>query len=249
MKLSYFYPILISISDIHYIKRKLIDVALNKMQISFILVLFVLILFQWSDAKNRIELDGFNSDSALMFTKKWIGTPKMYLGLILPTKSKYRINTIVSLLKKMASNHKDITYFLATTNITSYKILKSFQKDLLWLPFEFKHYHLDCQAVTFFGNNMKQRKHFLLFTGRQRNVNDYFGRCEIQFNSEIVVYYQHGVSKFLSGLSEFKNHDLKTVGFVGLWDFFRKIECGFCGFVVKFGRIFGCWICGLVGCT
>jgi len=156
----------------------------------------VIMLYQCTHAKNIVELEVTNSNSALMFSEKWLCTPTLYIGLILPTETTFRLNAIVSLVKRMVKNYKDRTYFLATNNITRYKSMKSLQNDLLWLPFEFKHYHLDCQVL----NNTKHKKHFLLFTGRERNVNDYFQCCEIHFNSEIVVYYRHNQTKFLSGV-------------------------------------------------
>jgi hypothetical protein len=155
-------------------------------------------LFHWTYAENVVELDASSSDSALMFSMEWLGTPKLYIGLILPTETTFRIKNIVELVKRMTKNYKDSAYFLATNNITRYKSMTSPQNDLLWLPFEFKDYHLDCQVLSAFGNNRMHKKHILLLTRRHSIVNDYFERCEIQFNSEIVVYYRHNQTKFVS---------------------------------------------------
>jgi hypothetical protein len=74
------------------------------------------------------------------------------------------------------------------------------QNDLVWLPFEFKEYHLDCQVLNLFSNDTKRKKHFLLFIRRHRNLNDCFEGCPLQFNSEVVVYYQHNLTESLSGI-------------------------------------------------
>ena len=166
------------------------------MKISFIVTLPLVMLFKWTFAKN-VDDDLSNSDSALKFSEKWLATPKLSVGLILPTKPTFRLHSIVSLAKKMTKNYQNNAYFLATNNITKYKGTKSPQNDLMWLPFEFKHYYLDCQVLTSFSRDRKSKKHILLFTERHRNVNDYFKHCEIDFNSEIVVYYRHTRTKVL----------------------------------------------------
>ena len=137
-------------------------VTLNNMKIPFSITLSVMMLFQWTYAKNVAELDVSNSDSALMFSAKWLDTPKLYIGLILLTNTTFRFYSIVSLVKKMPQNYEYRAYFLSTNNITKYKSMKSPQNDLLWLPFNLKHYHLICQDLMLYGNNTKPKKHLLL---------------------------------------------------------------------------------------
>lgn len=162
--------------------------------------LFVIELLAWAYAETADDLGIPHFESALRFSEKWLGTPKLYIEMVLPTNIPFRIKYPINFVKKTANISKDNTYFLITSNMASYKHISSPQPELLWLPYETKHYSMDCHLLNFLSNATRSQIHLLLFIDVEKNVNGYFGPCEITFNSKIVVYYHQNETELSSSI-------------------------------------------------
>ena len=65
------------------------------------------------------EIESFQIKAALQFARKWLATPRMYVGVILPNKHQFNIRDIARLTKKINSEREGKhAYFMVTSNIT-----------------------------------------------------------------------------------------------------------------------------------
>ena len=94
--------------------------------ISYLIVIAVLA----SGASYKIE--SVQNEAALQFAQKWLATPRMYVGVILPNKHQFNIRDIARLTKKINSEREGKhAYFMVTSNITKYKKIAHTQKELI----------------------------------------------------------------------------------------------------------------------
>ena len=94
------------------------------------------------------KIESFQNEAALQFAQKWLATPRMYVGVILPNKRQFNIRDIIRLTKKINSECKGKhAYFMVTSNITKYKTIAHSQKELIWYPFDIENYDTDCRFL------------------------------------------------------------------------------------------------------
>ena len=155
-------------------------IVYRKYCISSLIVIAVLAL----GASYKIE--SFQNEAALQFAQKWLATPRLYIGVLLPNKHQSNIRDIIRLTKKINSECEGKhAYFIVTSNITKYKTIAHTQKELIWYPFDIENYDTDCRFLDSSRYDRLYKKHFLFL---DENRHKSFGSCKIRFDSNLVIY-------------------------------------------------------------
>ena len=117
---------------------------------------------------DKIEM--LENEAAVHFANQWLAIPKMYVGVILPNKYSFKVQNVVKLTKKIAFDGEGKSaYFMIHSNLTIFKTIPHTQKELIWYPFDTKHYDMDC---LFLGSPRYDRlyeKHFLFLHEDRKN--------------------------------------------------------------------------------
>ena len=138
---------------------------------------------------DKIEM--LENEAALHFAYEWLATPKMYFGVILPSKNLFKVHDILTLTKKINSYVEGKSaYFLINSNITKFKTIPHTQKELIWYPFNTRHYDMNCLFLGSPRYDRLYKKHFLFLHEYRNNINFSFETCKIRFDSRLVTYRQ-----------------------------------------------------------
>ena len=136
------------------------------------------------------DLDSIVLESAVIFSEKWIKSPKQYVSIILPEYPHSNENEVLKLSDILRRNVKRNAYFLFISDFKEYRNkTKHHQEELLWFPYELGKYELNCQNLGLFSNSILNKKHFFFFSEDTNQAISLMGHCPIQFNHKIVVYY------------------------------------------------------------
>ena len=148
---------------------------------------------QCGSAKDEFGLDMFVTESAIDFTERWLVSPTFYVNIILPTNRLFKMG-FVSKMKKIVRRFTMNSYFMFSTNLTGNKNNGLSNGELFWFPFKIENYNIDCNSLDFSDNHTSKQNHYLFFTGTKKNVEMYFQRCKLRFDSNIVVYHRNNNS-------------------------------------------------------
>ena len=169
----------------------------GKIKLCIFSIISLIIFFERSNAMHETNFGMGFSESVFHFISKWVPTPKPHITLVLPTKGSVKLNNVLKLTSKLVELK---AYFRVDANITKYNNHKPTPNELFWFPFEAECCAFHCHFLHPLNSYAPLRNKFLVFIGNRRNVDRHFQSCTIQFDSNIVVYYQLNNTNFRSEL-------------------------------------------------
>ena len=159
-------------------------------------ILYLLVQFECNWAENVANVDMLAFESALLFSQKWLASPKFYISLMLPIKSEYKINDAIKLTKTIFNGLESTPYLLFNLNWNIYNNEQPSQNELQFFPFDVRKYDNGSHCMRFMNkNNTTRQKHFLFYTRTRKNIRSDFALCRVRFDSYVVVYYRFHHSK------------------------------------------------------
>ena len=159
----------------------------NTRSLFFISIIVVAVLRY--NLANEIEIVPI--EAAIEFADRWLATPKMFFGIMLPPKASFRKSQIVQLATKIITHLQGRnSYFMFNLNITKYSDLPHTQHELIWYPINIEHYDLNCQFLDADQSDRLYKKHFLFLERNHKNRNFSFETCKLRFDSRLAIYHQ-----------------------------------------------------------
>ena len=168
------------------------------MKFSYSLVLVTVVFVSPINAKSIDNLDLFFAESAIRFTEKWLAPSQLYISLILPNRVPFNTRYLLKLTRKLNQVLKRKVYFRMVKNITKYRNIDPPPNELLWYPFETRHYDNICYFLDDSSFSTVMKKHFLFFERTEKDIELDFRHCKIKFDSNIAVYYPYNKTNFRS---------------------------------------------------
>ena len=126
---------------------------------------------------------------ALRFGYQWLKSPKMYLGIMVPSKRHFRTRNVVNLAKKINAGYMGRpSFIMINSNLSKYNVILHQQDELLWYPSNIKDYGMDCLFLDSSRYDRLHKKHFLFLHEDMDNDTFSFESCKIKFDSRLVLY-------------------------------------------------------------
>ena len=128
---------------------------------------------------------------ALRFGYQWLKSPKMYLGIMVPSKRHFRTRNVVNLAKKINDGYMGRpSFIMINSNLSKYNVILHQQDELLWYPFNINDYGMDCLFSDSSRYDRLHKKHFLFLYEDMDNDTFPFESCKIRFDSRFVLYHK-----------------------------------------------------------
>ena len=135
------------------------------------------------------EIETAANKAAWKFARKWLPTPKMYVGVILPKMHLFRTRDVVKLTKMFdAELEGKTTFFIFNSNVTKYNAIPHTQNELIWYPFGIENYEMDCSFLDSSQYDRLFKKNFLFHDENRKSRNFSFSSCKVRFDSSLVMY-------------------------------------------------------------
>ena len=129
----------------------------------------------------------FPKELAIEFVERWLNSPKLYVGIVVPNMDPLYSNDIIRFTRKLRSRMKNDAYIRITKNLTKYAFTQHIQNELIWYPYDAGKYDVD--QLNGILDDRFHKKHFLLTTKNPNNGYQLLARSKIKFDSNIVIYY------------------------------------------------------------
>ena len=128
---------------------------------------------------------------ALRFGYQWLKSPKMYLGIMVPSKRHFRTRNVVNVAKKINAGYMGRpSFIMINSNLSKYNVILHQQDELLWYPFNINDYGMDCLFSDSSRYDRLHKKHFLFLYEDMDNDTFPFESCWIRFDSRFVLYHK-----------------------------------------------------------
>ena len=128
---------------------------------------------------------------ALRFGYQWLKSPKMYLGIMVPSKRHFRTRNVVNVAKKINAGYMGRpSFIMINSNLSKYNVILHQQDELLWYPFNINDYGMDCLFSDSSRYDRLHKKHFLFLYEDMDNDTFPFESCKIRFDSRFVLYHK-----------------------------------------------------------
>ena len=135
------------------------------------------------------QIEKPENEIALRFGYQWLKSPKMYLGIMVPSKRHFRTRNVVNLAKKINAGYIGRpSFIMMNSNLSKYNVILHQQDELLWYPFNINDYGMDCLFSDSNRYDRIHKKHFLFRHEDMDNDTFPFESCKIRFDSRLVLY-------------------------------------------------------------
>ena len=149
------------------------------------------------------EMEMHINEAALEFAQKWLASPKMYVGLILPNGYPFSINDVVKLTKKINSDVEGRNaYLMVNSNVTIFNKIPHTQNELIWYPFDIENYDINCLFLDSSRYERLYKKHFLFSYEKTQQASFSFDTCKVRFDSRLAIYHMNHTSKSIVQFDE-----------------------------------------------
>ena len=109
------------------------------------------------------QIEKPENEIALRFGYQWLKSPKMYLGIMVPSKRHFRTRNVVNLAKKINAGYIGRpSFIMMNSNLSKYNVILHQQDELLWYPFNINDYEMACIFSDSSQYDRIHKKHFFL---------------------------------------------------------------------------------------
>ena len=142
-------------------------------------------LFVLGGTKITNKLDLGYLKPAERFIENGFSATKQYIRIVLPQIKK--INQLTHELRKVANSNNYISY---TSNITDISGTKNAVSEIVWFPFNLKSYEDKYGHFELSSETVRRHRNLLMLTSNINETISILETCPIQFDDEIVLYYE-----------------------------------------------------------